>query len=170
MNRNKVVEVATYIGVALAIWVVSPALGKYIDTFYFSDPKLLADSAVALLVGGGIVLLGTVLAVWTIVLFKTQGNGTPNPKLPPRKFVVSGPYRFSRNPMALGGLLTLVGEAIIYHSPSLFGLSILYGVIVYFNAWFVEEPELKKRFGASYEEYLGRVPRFFPNPWNWHRH
>jgi protein-S-isoprenylcysteine O-methyltransferase Ste14 len=165
MIRLKVMEVSTYIGVALAIWVVSPALGKFIDTFYFPYPKLLTDSVITLLAGVCVVLLGTMLVVWTIVLFKTRGHGSPNPKLPPKELVISGPYRFSRNPMALGGLLTLVGEAMVYYSPSLLGIGVLYGIIVYLNAKFVEESELKKRFGAPYEEYLKRVPRFFPNPW-----
>lgn len=166
MNRDKVIELATYIIVPLLLWVVSPLLGKYIDSLYFS-PKVFADSISVILVGACVMLGGAALAVWTIVLFKTKGQGTPNPKLPPRVFVVSGPYRFSRNPMALGGLLILLGQAAIYFSPSLLGISILYGLVVYLNAMFVEEPELKQRFGEPYMDYLGRVPRFFPNPRKW---
>jgi protein-S-isoprenylcysteine O-methyltransferase Ste14 len=41
----------------------------------------------------------------------------------------------------------------------------LYGVIIYFNAMLIEEPELINRFGDPYTDYLERVPRFFPNPW-----
>lgn len=170
MHKDRVIEISTYVGVALAIWVVSPALGKVLDSLYFPYRKLLTDSMPTLLVGVGVVLFGTILVVWTIVLFKRKGNGTPNPKLPPKKFIIGGPYRFSRNPMALGGLLTLVGEAMVYYSPSLLGLSVLYGIIVYFNAQFVEEPDLRKRFGVPYEDYLKRVPRFFPSPWKWYKH
>ena len=169
MSKNKVVELATYIVVALAIWVVSPLLGKFIDSFYFHYPNVLADSISITLFGACVMLLGTILTVWTIFLFKTKGQGTPNPKLPPKVFVISGPYRISRNPMALGGLLILLGEAVVYYSPSLLGIAILYGVIVYLNAKFVEEPELRKRFGEPYDDYLKRVPRFFPNPWKWYK-
>jgi len=165
MNKNKGIEIATYTVVPLLIWVVSPLLGKFIDSFYFHYPNTLADSILIVLVGTLFTLCGTALAIWTIFLFKTIGQGTPNPKLPPKVFVVSGPYRFSRNPMALGGLLILLGEAAIYYSPSLLGLAILYGVIIYFNAMFIEEPELIDRFGDPYTDYLKRVPRFFPNPW-----
>jgi len=167
--KNKLIEVLTYIGVAFAIWVVSPSLGKWIDSLYFHYPKLLTDSVGMLLVGICVALLGTILVGWTIVLFKTQGEGTPNPKLPPKNFIIDGPYRFSRNPMALGGLLTLLGEAMVYYSPSLIGIGVLYGVIVYYNAQFVEEPALKKRFGVPYEDYLKHVPRFFPNPRKWYK-
>ena len=69
--------------------------------------------------------------------------------------------------MSLGGLLILLGEAAIYFSPSLLELATLYGVVVYFNAMFIEEPELRTRFGEPYTDYLERVPRFFPNPWKW---
>jgi protein-S-isoprenylcysteine O-methyltransferase Ste14 len=169
MSKNKVIELATYIVVPLAMWVASPLLGKFIDSFYFHYPNALADSMSIILFGAFIILLGTVLAAWTIFLFKTKGQGTPNPKLPPKVFVVSGPYRFSRNPMALGGLLILLGEAVVYYSPSLLELAILYGVVVYFNAMFIEEPELRERFGEPYKDYLKRVPRFLPNPWKWYK-
>ena len=67
--------------------------------------------------------------------------------------------------MALGGLLILLGESTLYHSPSMLGLSILYGIILYLYIMWVEEPELRVRFGAPYEAYLKRVSRFFPGPW-----
>ena len=160
MSKGKVIELATYIVVALAMWVVSPLLGKFIDSFYFHYPNVLADSISIILFGACVILLGTIL---------TRGQGTPNPKLPPKVFVISGPYRISRNPMALGGLLILLGEAVVYYSPSLLGIAILYGVIVYLNAKSVEEPELRRRFGEQYDDYLKRVPRFFPNPWKWYK-
>ena len=125
VSKDKVVELATYIVVPLLMWVVSPLLSKFIDSFYFHYPNALADSISIILLGALIILCGTALVAWTIFLFKTKGQGTPNPKLPPKVFVVSGPYRFSRNPMTLGGLLILLGEAAIYYSPSLLGLATL---------------------------------------------
>lgn len=169
MSKDNVIELATYIGVALAIWVVSPLLGKFIDSFYFDYPHVLADSTPLLVFGICVTLLGAFLAFWTIYLFKTKGQGTPNPSLPPKVFVVSGPYRISRNPMALGGLLVLLGQAVVYNSPSLLGIGILYGVIIYLYIKRTEEPVLKERFGAPYDDYLERVPRFFPNPWKRYR-
>jgi protein-S-isoprenylcysteine O-methyltransferase Ste14 len=169
MSKERIVETATYIVVALAIWVFSPLLGKCIDSLYWKYPQILSDSITLLLTGLFIILAGTALSVWTILLFRTKGRGTPNPKLPPKVFVVTGPYRFSRNPMALGGLLVLLGEAIFYYSPTLLVIAVLFGIIVYFNAKYIEEPELRKRFGKSYEDYSRRVPRFFPSPWEWYR-
>ena len=165
MNKNKTIEIATYVVVALAIWVISPLLGKLLDSLYFNYPRILASSILITIIGVFIILLGTLLVIWTIYIFKAKGKGTPNPKLPPKEFIATGPYRFSRNPMALGGLLVLLGEAAVYFSPSLLGISALYGLIIYLNAVFVEEPELRKRFGTPYEDYLKQVPRLFPDPW-----
>jgi len=166
-STNKVIELGTYILVPFVIFVALPLLGKFVDSFYFHYPNVLADSLPMILSGASVIACGTALVGWTIFLFKTVGQGTPNPALPPRVFVVSGPYRFSRNPMALGALLQLLGETAIYYSPSLLGIVIVFGTVVYLTAIFIEEPVLRKRFGASYREYLEQVPRLFPNPWKW---
>jgi len=162
VKKNTIIELATYLMVGSAIWIIAPLLGKVLDTFTFQYPSLLSESLPMLSVGLMLIILGTLLVGWTIFLFKTQGHGTPNPKLPPNFFIVSGPYKYSRNPMALGGLVVLTGEALLYHSPSLFAISVLFGIIIYFNAQYVEEPELKHRFGEKYEQYLRTVPRLFP--------
>jgi len=169
MNKDTAIELSTYIRVGLAIWVLVPLVAKFIDSFYFHYPHVLADSIPLLVLGICITLLGAILAFWTIYLFKAKGQGTPNPSLPPKVFITSGPYRISRNPMALGVLLFLVGEAIVYNSPSLLGIGILYGVIIYLYIKRTEEPQLRERFGAPYDDYLERVPRFFPNPWKWYK-
>lgn len=169
MKRDRAIEVATYIIVFLAIWVVSPLAGKFIDAFFFNYPKIFADSLLMILCGILLIVTGSVIVGWTIFLFKVKGQGTPNPKLPPKRLIVTGPYKYSRNPMALGGFLTLLGQALVYYSPSLLVIAITFGVIVYLNAIFVEEPELRKRFGTPYEAYLDKVPRFFPNPLKFYR-
>lgn len=162
--RDKALEIVTYVGVFLAIWVVSPLAGKFIDTLLFGYFKIFTDSPIILALGILFILIGSIIVGWTIYLFKVKGKGTPNPKLPPKTLIVSGPYKYSRNPMALGGFLTLAGQAGVYYSPSLFVIAVAFGIIVYFNAMFVEEPELRKRFGNTYETYMKQVPRFFPNP------
>ena len=64
--------------------------------------------------------------------------------------------------MALGGFLFLLGEFGIYQSLSLAGLAVLFAVILYLNTIYVEEPQLRKRFGQPYEKYCETVPRFLP--------
>lgn len=162
MNRERVIEIVTYIMVFLAMWIISPWIGKLLDQLYYPCPKLFSDSLLLLLVGGMIAILGFGLTMWTIVIFKTIGKGTPNPKVPPTEMVISGPYKYSRNPMAFGGFLFLLGESGIYQSPSLAGLTVLFAVILYLNTVYVEEPVLRKRFGQPYKRYCETVPRFIP--------
>ncbi len=92
--------------------------------------------------------------------FVQLGRGTPAPFDPPREFVVTGPYRWSRNPMYLLYVLTMLGEAWAFASPALvlyatafFGLAHLFVVKV-------EEPDLCRRFDETYAAYTARVPRW----------
>jgi protein-S-isoprenylcysteine O-methyltransferase Ste14 len=168
VKRERIIEIATYIVVFMAMWVISPWIGKLLDGLYYSYRGIFSHSLPVFLIGGIIAVVGLSLVIWTIVVFKVIGKGTPNPKLPPSELVVAGPYLYSRNPMALGGFLFLLGESGIYQSPSLSGIAVLFAIILYFNAVYIEEPELRKRFGQSYEAYCKSVPRFLPNPF-WRR-
>lgn len=162
MKHERILEAVTYVIVFLAMWVISPAIGKFLDRIYYPYPELFSNSILVLLIGASVALLGLGLVLWTIIIFKTLGKGTPNPKMPPTELVIRGPYLYSRNPMALGGFLFLLGEAGIYQSPSLALIAGLFLIILYFNAMYVEEPELKKRFGEPYQKYCEVVPRFLP--------
>src|SRR5881397_3316636 len=64
---------------------------------------------------------GTAIVGWCLRDFALVGRGTPAPFDPPRQLVVTGPYRWVRNPMYVGGLLLLVGEAILLQAPVLLG-------------------------------------------------
>ena len=164
MKREKAIELATYIIVPLVIFVVSPLLARWLDMFYIRSHPIFTTSPALLVFGIVVALFGFGLAVWTVYLFKTIGEGTPNPKLPPKRLVTSGPYAIVRNPMALGGFYILMGEAALYASPSLLGIAFLFLIILYCYVKWSEEPVLMRRFGKPYQKYVRRVPRFFPNP------
>jgi protein-S-isoprenylcysteine O-methyltransferase Ste14 len=111
--------------------------------------------------------IGLVLCVSTVRLFSKYGDGTPAPWDPPKKLVITGPYRYMRNPMITGALLLLLSEALLFHSWPIAAWMILFfvGNVIYFP--FVEEKGLEKRFGDEYLEYKARVPRWIPRlrPW-----
>jgi protein-S-isoprenylcysteine O-methyltransferase Ste14 len=118
-------------------------------------------------IGSFFILVGLILAVWTIGLFILVGNGTLAPWNPPQKLVVRGVYRHVRNPMITGACCILLGEAIFFGSLSLLGL-FAFGLVL--NLIYIplsEEPGLAKRFGDDYLLYKRNVPRWIPRltPW-----
>ncbi len=105
---------------------------------------------------------GLALAVWTVRLFTTVGQGTPAPWDPPQAFVVVGPYAHVRNPMISSVVVMLAGEALVFGSWPIVGWAAVFFLIncVYFPM--VEEPGLERRFGDDYRRYKEKVPRWVP--------
>ena len=126
-----------------------------------NDTELLVLGAVRYL-ALPLLAVGWTVMLWCFWNFLVTGRGTPAPIDPPRELVAVGPYRFVRNPMYAAGLAALLGW--ILWSPS---LPLILAPFLFFAAahLFVtgyEEPTLKKKFGAAYEEYCNRVPRWIP--------
>ncbi len=94
--------------------------------------------------------------------FAVRGRGTPLPMDPPRKLVTEGPYRVVRNPMYWSVFSVVLGEALLFHSLALLELSVGFLVATSLFVLAYEEPALRRKFGAEYEEYCRRVPRWFP--------
>jgi len=105
-------------------------------------------------------LIGFGIYLWCAYDFAAKGRGTPAPIDPPKQLVRSGLYRFTRNPMYVGIMLILLGEAIFFSSATL----LFYASVVFlgFNAFifFYEEPVLRRLFGESYARYCAEVPRW----------
>lgn len=106
--------------------------------------------------------IGWTVMLWCFWVFTVIGKGTPAPIAPPGELVAVGPYRFVRNPMYAAGVTALLGW--IPWSPSLplIAAPFLFVAAAHLFVIFYEETILKKKFGAAYEEYLNRVPRWLP--------
>ena len=113
-------------------------------------------------IGVWLILNGIGLAGWCVMLFNVRGHGTPLPLDPPKHFVAEGPYRVTRNPMFLGVFLILVGEGQVYQSRLLFLYLLLAIGVAHLFIVLVEEPDLRRRFGAAYEAYRRQIPRWIP--------
>lgn len=107
---------------------------------------------------------GISLAAWCAWLFFHEGQGTPLPSHPPQRFVAVGPYRYVRNPMAIGLFLVLAGEACVYRSWLVAAYGALIAALVVLFILRVEEPDLERRFGPLYGAYKKRVCRWLPRP------
>jgi protein-S-isoprenylcysteine O-methyltransferase Ste14 len=115
--------------------------------------------------GAALFVCGAAFYFWCAWDFVSKGLGTPAPIDAPRVLVVKGLYRFTRNPMYVGVLGVIIGQALYYWSRS---VAIYAGVVFVGFYLFVlsyEEPTLRRLFGAQYEEYCRKVPRWIlPRP------
>jgi protein-S-isoprenylcysteine O-methyltransferase Ste14 len=118
-------------------------------------------------VGLALITLGVSLFVDCLRRFAREGQGTLAPWDPPRALVVSGPYRYVRNPMITGVVAVVLGEAFFLRSLPHFAWALFFGGFNFAYIPFVEEPALRRRFGDVYERYCQNVPRFVPleAPW-----
>ena len=147
--------------------IVLPAWIARRNGIVMTAPKAPADAAMVVL-GVALLAIGLTLFVSSLRRFATEGEGTLAPWDPPRKFVVTGPYRFVRNPMIAGVIIVLFGEAAVLRSlpHATWALSFFAINAVYIP--FFEEPQLRARFGAPYDEYCRHVGRLIPRltPWS----
>jgi len=119
-------------------------------------PSWLSPFGILLAAAGG------ALSFSCAAVFTARGRGAPAPFDPPREFVTSGPYRFCRNPMALGFCIMLAGLALCLHSALGLALAAFVFLLghVMVVAW--EERHLRTTFGDAYVDYCRRVPRWIP--------
>jgi protein-S-isoprenylcysteine O-methyltransferase Ste14 len=95
-----------------------------------------------------------------IIQFVRRGRGTPAPFDPPRNLVAGGVYERSRNPMYLLYTLIILAEAWLFVSLALVAYAVAFFGLAHLFVVRVEEPGLRRRFGAPYEAYCARVPRW----------
>lgn len=117
--------------------------------------------------GALLVVAGVLVVAECTARFAWRGLGTPAPFAPTRTLVVTGCYRYVRNPMYAGVLAAIAGQALFFGSGALFAYAAAVGVLFAGFVVLHEEPALRRRFGASYDAYCAHVPRFLPRrtPW-----
>ena len=109
-----------------------------------------------------LVSVGLVLALACASVFVLRGRGTPAVFDAPRTFVATGPYKYVRNPMYVGGMMLLVGFGLSVRSVSVLALALVLFALLHMFVVFYEEPALARRFGVSYEDYRRTVRRWLP--------
>jgi len=120
-----------------------------------------------MIVAAALILLGVSPGMESARRFVYVGRGTLMPTVPTEHLVVSGFYRYVRNPMYTGVLFALIGETILFESRTLL---IEIGVVwlaTHLFVCFFEEPTLTKRYGDEYLSFKRNVPRWLPriSPW-----
>jgi protein-S-isoprenylcysteine O-methyltransferase Ste14 len=118
----------------------------------------------ALVAGAGVLLVvvGIAVLLEQFARFALRGRGTPAPIAPPSRLVVTGLYRYVRNPMYVAVVVILIGENLLMPSLALAVYSVVAtAAMVSFARWY-EEPALLARFGTDYRAYRAAVPGWIP--------
>ena len=157
------------IGGFLFLVLIPWGLYRVSQTFdYLAGIQLIPIAGLRVTVAVILMLLGLTFGIWSNVVLNTIGNGGPmevagievSPKT--QNFVVTGPYKYSRNPMLFGACVLYYGIAIYLDSLMAFILVALFMTFMLIFVKRTEEPRLLKEFGSGYEEYRQKVSMFIP--------
>lgn len=113
-------------------------------------------------VGGALVVLPVPPLLDFLVRFVREGHGTPAPFAPPRRLVVSGPFRCVRNPAYLCAVSMIAGQGLLLGSTSVLVYAGIVALAFHLFVVLYEEPTLRETFGADYVAYCRQIPRWIP--------
>lgn len=123
-------------------------------------PELPIESRLGKILGGLAMGAGVILYGHTVFQFGTEVDGTPSPTDEPDELVTGGIYAHSRNPMYIGVLLVVLGQAFWHRSSAILWWAV--GMWIGFHnrviGW--EEPHLTEKYGEEYAQYCEDVPRW----------
>jgi protein-S-isoprenylcysteine O-methyltransferase Ste14 len=151
-----------------------PRAGRALFRWRSFTPVLLLAAAVPVLersrgghhliwvaIGFALCLLGQALRAW-VLGGVPDGTSGQNERLIATDLNTEGPYALTRNPLYLGNLLITLGLCAIAHDPILAALAAILFAAQYRAIIAAEEAFLREKFGARFDEYASRVPRFWP--------
>jgi len=121
-------------------------------------------------VGAVLIVAGLPGILDSFARFAREGLGTPAPIAPTRHLVVSGLYRYVRNPMYVGVVAVIAGQAILFADWRVLLYAALVWLACHLFVLAYEEPTLRRTFGAEYEAFRAHVPRWIPQPKPWRPH
>jgi protein-S-isoprenylcysteine O-methyltransferase Ste14 len=109
--------------------------------------------------GGAVFALALALFAWAVITMTRAGSNVPTNR-PTTAIVEAGPYRFTRNPIYLGMMLSLAGLAIAFDSLWSLAMLVLFFLVIRYGVVAREEVYLERKFGDAYRNYRARV-------WRW---
>lgn len=113
------------------------------------------------------IIFGLIPLVESFARFAWKGLGTPAPVAPTKHLVVSGFYRYVRNPMYLGVVAVVIGEALLLADVDLLIYALAAWLTMHAFVVLYEEPKLGRAFGAEYTAFCAQVPRWLPRLERW---
>jgi protein-S-isoprenylcysteine O-methyltransferase Ste14 len=114
-----------------------------------------------------LIVAGLPVLLDSFARFAWKGLGTPAPVFPARHLVVSGLYRYVRNPMYLAVAAVIFGQGFWFADLRVLEYGVLVWVSFHLFVLLYEEPTLRRSFGSEYEDFCAHVSRWVPrlSPW-----
>lgn len=162
-------KLAAIIGSAIFLVIapgfVAGVVPWWISHWQFKPPFL--GISIFRLFGGVLIALGAVGLLDSFARFALHGLGTPAPVFPTRQLVVTGLYRYVRNPMYVAVVSTILGQGILFGNVQVLEYGVVVWVLLHLFVLGYEEPTLRASFGAEYQTFCAKVPRWIPrlNAW-----
>ncbi len=153
------------------VWLlVAPGVVSGLIPWWINGWDIKSDSAWWL----PIQVLGVVLIVASVVVlleafarFAIDGLGTPAPVAPTEHLVVTGLYRYVRNPMYVAVVALIVGQAMLFVDLALLAYAVAIAAVSVGFVRGYEEPTLRRQFGPEYDTYRSAVPGWWPRRRGW---
>jgi len=139
------------------VLLLVPGILVWLYPVELPNPTLVRYWFAKVMLPTGLVLMGTAAAQFVVT-----GRGTPAPWAPTQQLVTTGLYAYVRNPMMLGMLLMLGGEALLVASHAIGVWFAVVAPLVIAHTRFIEDPALNAKFGDAYSTYKSNVPAWFP--------
>jgi protein-S-isoprenylcysteine O-methyltransferase Ste14 len=157
-------KIAAILGSALFFLVAPAMLAGVIPwsmTHWEFRPPFFAAEATRW-AGLALIIAGVPGVLDSFARFALQGRGTPAPIAPPTQLVVSGLYRYVRNPIYVAVVAVILGQGVLFADWRLLVYGASLWLFFHMAVVVFEEPTLRQSFGAEYESYCARVPRWIP--------
>jgi protein-S-isoprenylcysteine O-methyltransferase Ste14 len=119
------------------------------------------------IVGVVFILAGLPVLLDSFARFALEGLGTPAPVFPTRHLIVTGWYRYVRNPMYVAVVSIIVGQALLLGSLHVLEYGAAVWLIAHMFVLAYEEPKMRSTFEEEYREFCANVSRWIPrlSPW-----
>lgn len=160
MNTRRIFSYFLTIIFLSVIFVVIPLSLVYLNNYFYLP--IYTNFYLKII---GILFITTSLSIitYSTMLHIKTGRETPLPIIEkPKKFIISGFYKYCRNPMYLSEIIIFLGLFFIFGSLLLLIYLIIFFIIVNILVIYIEEPELRRILGSQYVNYTKRVPRWIP--------
>jgi protein-S-isoprenylcysteine O-methyltransferase Ste14 len=122
-------------------------------------PQPIAPPQIAAPIGGALLVVGALLAVWGKRTMERAGTNV-SPFLPAAKLCTTGPFRFSRNPLYLARTMLYVALALLMNTAWPIAALVPGILLVHYGVILREERYLSLRFGEAYGAYQALVRRW----------